>query len=164
MQIKTSEGDKSVASVGLGGTALGLAIPGTVALFNQLAGGNGLLGFGGQNNAAIELATEKSLRYTDQQAFANYKELNAQIVSNYQTLCHAICELDKNTSVANAVNGERINCLNGRVSALEALAPRMIPNVNVAPGWGPAFVSPFPLAPITTGGTVTSTGTTTNNG
>jgi len=105
------------------------------------------------------------LRYTDQQAFANYKELNAQIVSNYQTLSQAIYELDKNTSVANAVNGERINCLNGRVSALEALAPRMIPNINIAPGWGPAFVSPFPPAPITTtGGTATSSSASTNNG
>ena len=166
MEIKTEEGTKSVASTGLAGTALGLAIPGTVALVNQLSGGNGFLGFGGNNNAGLELATERALRYTDQQSFANYKELNNQIVNNYQTLCHAICELDKNTSVANAINGERINCLDGRVSSLEALAPRMIPNANVAPGWGPAFVSPFPpvppVAPTVSSGT--SSATTTNNG
>ena len=165
MMIKTTDGEKSVASTGLAGTALGLAIPGTVALVNQLAGGNGFLGFGGNAgaNAEIALGTERSLRYTDQQSFANYKELNAQIVNNYQTLCHAICELDKNTAVANAINGERINCLDGRVTALEALAPRMIPNGNVAPGWGPAFVSPFPpVAPITTQSSTSSTSS--NNG
>jgi len=144
MQIKTEEGTKSVASAGIGGTALGLAIPGTVALVNQLAGGNGFLGLGGNNSALqSELSLEKSLRYTDQQSFANYKDLNGQIVANYQTLCKAICELDKNTAVANAVNGEKIACLDGRVSTLEAMAPRMIPNGMIAPGWGPAFVSPF---------------------
>lgn len=146
MQIKTADGEKSVGSAGMTGTALGLAIPGTVALVNQLAGGNGLFGFGG-NNAALDLATERALRYTDQQSFANYKELNGQIVNNYQTLCKAICELDKNTSVANAINAERIHCLDGRVLALEAMAPRMIPNNFVAPGWGPVTVAPaVPLA------------------
>ena len=165
MMIKTADGEKSVASTGLAGTALGLAIPGTVALVNQLAGGNGFLGLGGGNNgnAEIALGTERSLRYTDQQSFANYKELNAEIVNNYQTLCKAICELDKQQAVANAINGERINCLDGRVTTLEALAPRMIPNANVAPGWGPAFVSPFPpVAPIAASSSTTSS--TTNNG
>lgn len=152
MMIKTADGEKSVASTGLAGTALGLAIPGTVALLNQISGGNGFLGLGGNanGNAEIALGTEKSLRYTDQQTFANYKEL-----------ARAICELDKQQAVANAINGERINCLDGRVSALEALAPRMIPNANVAPGWGPAFVSPFP--PVVTTAASTSTSTS-NNG
>lgn len=154
MQIKTEEGTKSVASAGIGGAALGLAIPGTVALVNQLAGGNGFLGLGGGNNLQAELSLEKSLRYTDQQSFSNYKELNGQIVNNYQTLCKAICELDKNSAVANAINGEKIACLDGRVSTLEAMAPRMIPNGMIAPGWGPAFVSPFPpVAPTTASST-----------
>lgn len=145
MQIKTEEGTKSVASAGIGGTALGLAIPGTVALVNQLAGGNGFLGLGGGNaNVANELATERALRYTDQQTFANYKDLNGQIVANYQSLCKAVCELDKAQAVNAAINGEKIACLDGRVSTLEAMAPRMIPNGMIAPGWGPAFVSPFP--------------------
>ena len=44
MMIKTADGEKSVASKGLAGAALGLAIPGTVALVNQLSNGGGLLG------------------------------------------------------------------------------------------------------------------------
>lgn len=158
MQIKTEEGTKSVASAGIGGTALGLAIPGTVALVNQLAGGNGFLGLGGNNAVANELATERALRYTDQQSFANYKELNGQITQNYQTLCKAICELDKAQAVSAAINGERISCLDGRVSTLEAMAPRMIPNGMVAPGWGPAYVSPFPpVAQTSTSGSSAGT-------
>lgn len=49
MQIKTTEGDREVASKGVAGTALGLGIAGTVGLLNQLAGGCGWGGgfFGG---------------------------------------------------------------------------------------------------------------------
>ena len=36
MLIKTADGEKNVSSKGLGGAALGLAIPGTVALVNQI--------------------------------------------------------------------------------------------------------------------------------
>ena len=84
-------------------------------------------------------------------------ELNGQIVANYQTLCKAICELDKNSSVANAINGERIHYLDGRVGALEAMAPRFVANSSVAPGWGPAFVSPFPPEVVTAAKSQTST-------
>lgn len=69
MQIKTTEGDKSVASKALGATALGLAIPGTLAFLNQMGGlGCGNFGwgnfgcngfggfFGGCNNANGYLA------------------------------------------------------------------------------------------------------------
>ena len=58
MMIKTADGEKSVASKGLAGAALGLAIPGTVALVNQLSNGGGLLGglFGGLGNAGAVAA------------------------------------------------------------------------------------------------------------
>ena len=39
MQIKTTEGDREVASKGVAGTALGLGIAGTVGLLNQLSSG-----------------------------------------------------------------------------------------------------------------------------
>lgn len=44
MQIKTADGERNVASQGVGGTALGLGIAGTVGLLGQLA--NGGWGFG----------------------------------------------------------------------------------------------------------------------
>lgn len=43
MQIKTADGERSVASQGVAGTALGLGIAGTLGFLNQFAGG----GFGG---------------------------------------------------------------------------------------------------------------------
>lgn len=56
MHIKTADGDRNVASQGLGGAALGLAIPGTLAFLNQISnnGGWGLLG--GNNNAGVAAA------------------------------------------------------------------------------------------------------------
>lgn len=48
MHIKTADGERSVASQGLAGTALGLGIAGTVGLLNQFAG-NGF-GFGFNNS------------------------------------------------------------------------------------------------------------------
>lgn len=50
MHIKTADGDRNVASQGVGGTALGLAIPGTLAFLNQL--GNGGLNLFGNNGVA----------------------------------------------------------------------------------------------------------------
>ena len=44
------------ASKGLAGTALGLAIPGTVALANQLFGGGGLFGAWGNHTGAAAMA------------------------------------------------------------------------------------------------------------
>lgn len=54
MHIKTADGDRNVASQGVGGTALGLAIPGTLAFLNQL--GNGGLGLFGNNGVAAAAA------------------------------------------------------------------------------------------------------------
>lgn len=65
MQIKTTEGDREVASKGVAGAALGLGIAGTVGLLNQLGNGGffggGLFGNGcgwgrGWGNAAAVAA------------------------------------------------------------------------------------------------------------
>lgn len=99
MEIKTQDGERNVASKGLGGTALGLAIPGTVALANQLFGGaltGGLWsanrvatgvadGVALANSVAIgdsrtisdlesRLAREKAERYADGVGIEVYKE------------------------------------------------------------------------------------------
>lgn len=161
MIIKTQDGEKSVASTGLAGTALGLAIPGTVALVNQLAGGNGLFGglFNGGNCAvndsrtisALEsaLAKEKAERYADNIGIEVYKEAvgmsnknDDKIQANYIALAAAVAELDKKTAVAEAVNYERLSCLSNRVSALEGVTKLVVPNSSVCPGWGNVTITP----------------------
>jgi hypothetical protein len=155
MQIKTDDGHKSVASQAVGGTALGLAIPGTLAFLNQLGGGFGILG--GNNNASMvqcqdtrtisalesEIAKLKSERYTDNVGTEVYAEINKK----YIELAQFIAALDKQNAVAEAINAERLTCLSNRVSTLEGLTKLVVPNGSICPGWGNVTITP-----ATTGG------------
>lgn len=152
--IKTQDGEKSVASGGLGGAALGLAIPGTVALVNQLTGGNGLFGglFNGGNCnsnvvSALEsaLAKEQAERYTDQTGTEVYKQFakeRNEIQTQISALFAAIAQMDKHSAVAEAVNAERLNCLKGRVDNIYDVFKLVMPNSSVCPGWGNVTITP----------------------
>ena len=161
MQIKTTEGGtQSVASNGLGvWGAVGGGL-GTLALANQLFNGNGgILGFGANNNcqqnqcsdtrliSALEskIAKLESEKYTDGVGTGVYAEINKK----YVELAQFIAALDKQNAVAEAINAERLNCLSGRVGALEALTKLVVPNTSVCPGWGNVTITP---ATATTGG------------
>lgn len=153
MMIKTQDGEKSVASGGLGGAALGLAIPGTVALVNQLTGGNGLLGGlfnGGNCNSTISalesaLAKEQAERYTDQAGTEVYKQFakeRNEIQAQISAIFAAIAQMDKHSAVVEAVNAERLNCLTGRVNNIYDVFKLVIPNSSVCPGWGNVTITP----------------------
>ena len=129
MLIKTADGEKNVASKGLGGAALGLAIPGTVALVNQLSGGAGLLGglFNGGNNCAdtriigalsSELAKEKAERYADSIGIATFKESQAmfkELQNTVTQLAQAVAALDKNQAVENQRINDNFAFLNNKI-------------------------------------------------
>lgn len=156
MQIKTDDGHyKNVASQGVGGTALGLAIPGTLAFLNQIGGIGGLFGGTNQNMQCndtrtisaleSEIAMLKAEKYTDSVGTGVYAELNKK----YIELAQFIAELDKRNAVFEAVNAERIGCLSNRVSAIEALTKLVVPNSSVCPGWGNVTVTPATTTPTT---------------
>ena len=154
MMIKTSDGEKSVASAGLGGAALGLAIPGTVALVNQLTGNGGL--FGGLFNcgnscnsqvSALEsaLAFEKAGRYTDQTGIEVYKQFakeRNETQAQISALFAAIAQMDKTMAVNEAINGERITCLSNKVNSIYDVFKLVVPNSSVCPGWGNVTITP----------------------
>jgi hypothetical protein len=160
MMIKTPDGEKSVASGGLGGAALGLAIPGTVALVNQLAGNGGIFGglFNGGNNcnaqvSALEsaLAFEKAGRYTDQTGTEVYKQFakeRNETQAQISAIFAALAQMDKTVSVNEAINSERISCLKGRVDNIYDVFKLVMPNSSVCPGWGNVTITP---AAATTG-------------
>ena len=152
MQIRTEEGFKNVASQGVGGAALGLAIPGTLAFLNQIGGVGGLFN-GGNSNALCndtrtisalesEIAMLKAEKYTDSVGTGVYAELNKK----YIELAQFIADLDKRNAVFEAVNAERINCLSGRVANIEALTKLVVPNSSVCPGWGNVTITPATTA------------------
>ncbi|MGN0913038.1 MAG: hypothetical protein ACI4OE_07070 [Alphaproteobacteria bacterium] len=138
MQIKTADGEKNVASKGLGGAALGLAIPGTVALVNQLSNGCGFLGGLFGNNAATTAAVSgnnmlvsalqshiaklESEKYTDGVGIEVYKEAIAlsnknddKINANYKELAQAFAALDKQVAVNQQATVDNFAYLNNKI-------------------------------------------------
>lgn len=123
------------ASKGLGGTALGLAIPGTVALANQLFSGGGLLNLGGTGVAAntavagggletkeaaclrAENAMLRSEKYTDQAVIAGNERVNGL----FREAFAAIAELDKQS----AVNAEREKCQQGQIDRINGVVAEL---------------------------------------
>lgn len=137
MQIKTQEGEKNVASQALAGTALGLAIPGTLSFLGNILGGGMLLanGVNGCNcNVAYgnsytqrnttedtrligsifaELMKEKSERYADNNGIALYKELAAKINADNAAQDAKFMELAKALAAIDkqqAVDKKEIEC------------------------------------------------------
>lgn len=130
MLIKTQDGEKSVASQGLGGAALGLAIPGTVALANQLLGGsNGLLGglVGGTTNCITndtrtigllesELAKEKAERYADSIGISTFKEAKTMFEKAQESSSANFKELVQGFIAQNEVNSAKFAALDKEVA------------------------------------------------
>lgn len=157
MLIKTNDGEKSVASGGVGGTGLGLAI-GALSLAvlqgNQNGNGilNGLFGNGtttqcNQQVSALlaELAKEKSERYTDQIGTEVYKQFakeREQTQAQISALFAAVAQLDKSFSVSDAVNGERITCLRKDINNIYDVFKLVVPNSSICPGWGNVTITP----------------------
>ena len=155
------------ASKGLSGTALGLAIPGTVALANQLLGdGNGILGLGGnQNNkkneqiaALMNENTElKSRIYTDgeiKQTNRDLCELRTEVVKqgadincirNEMALREQITNGKINEVALTAANGiDKVGCgLACLQKTVDGIASTFVPAQKVTP-----MPAPYPFPPI----------------
>ena len=122
------------ASKGVGTAGLTLGVIGT-ALASGVLNGNGLGGlFGNQNPATSPI-------YQLSQKDNEIALLKAQQYSDNKL----------------AVLTERVSNLEARVLADEKTDPPFVPNFAVAPGWGPAFVSPFPPVPPVAAGSGTVT-------
>lgn len=145
MQIKTTDGEKNVASQGVGVSGLTLGIIGTsLALLN--GGNNGcgcnggsllsnLFGRGGNCGCAstshdtriigaleAELAKEKAERYADSIGIATFKEAkamsdknDAQIQANYKELAQFVAQLDKQIAVDKQATQDNFAFLNNRI-------------------------------------------------
>lgn len=134
MQIETTKGMESVASAGVGGSALGLGIAGTaLGLLN--GGGRGLLGglfgngcgygCGGHDYVSAlqsELAKVKAERYADNVGIATFKEAKVmsdknddKIQANYIELAKAVASLDKQVAVEKQATVDNFAFLNHRI-------------------------------------------------
>jgi len=164
--MATYNDDKDYTSKGVGNAGLTLGIIGTT-LASGLLNGNGLGGiFGGNQNPAAspvyqlsqkdnEIAQLKAQQYSDNKFFA----LSEKVAS----IDARVAVIEKTEPLRDQIIGERVANLQ---AILNGIAKPFVPNYAVAPGWGPAFVSPFPpvppTAPIVQGGTTATPETTTN--
>ena len=100
-----------------------------------------------KNDELVLLASQK---YTDQAKDGLQQQISAQ-------------------AVYNAEQTATMRCLNQQIQDLKSITQLVVPNRNVAPGWGPAYVGPMPVqyvpVPITgSGGTEAATTTTPTTG
>ena len=132
MQIKTDSGTQSVASNGLGvWGAVGGGL-GTLALANQLLGGNGgILGLGANGNCQgksddtrtiatlqSELTKEKAERYADGIGIATFKEaqtMNEKTNERLLSLEKFAYELDKQNAVEHQAVNDNFRFLNYKI-------------------------------------------------
>ncbi|MBO7412777.1 MAG: hypothetical protein J6U20_03830 [Fibrobacter sp.] len=153
------------ASKGVGTAGLTLGVIGT-ALASGILNGNGLGGLFGNNpnqnptSSPIyqlsakdtEIAQLKAEKHADDKFFA-LSERMANVEARVLTI-------EKTEPLRDQIIGERVANLQ---RVLDGIARPFVPNYAVAPGWGPAFVSPFPpVAPIVNSGTGSTPATTSN--
>lgn len=161
MAVYKEENNNDYASKGVGTAGLTLGVIGT-ALASGILGGGPIGGlFGGprpdMNPTAspvyqlalknAQIAKLESERYADGEVKALSKE---------------VCDLKQRVAAIEVAEPLREQILQERIACVQNTVNRlvqpMIPNVNVAPGWGPAYVSPFPPAAATTSATTPTTG------
>lgn len=168
MQIKTQDGMASVASAGVGGSALGVGIGGlALGLLNSANNGNGVLGglFGGGSNQTntlmSELAKEKAERFAEKTGAEIYNAMFSQ----YKELAQATTNIDKRVSALEVAGPLREQLLNQRIdcccnsmsaglAALQAtvanITKTIVPITSVCPAPMPEFNSfVVPTAPAT---------------
>lgn len=150
--------ENEYASKGVGTAGLTLGVIGTTLASGLLNGGlGGILG-GSPNSSPVyqlsqkdtEIAQLKAERYADAKA--------SELAKEFSVLSQRVAAIEVAEPLREQILQERINCVSATVARL---VQPMIPNANIAPGWGPAFVTPFPPPPFPVPGTTTGGSTAT---
>ena len=148
---------------GVLGTTFGAT---ALAAATGLFGGNGLGGlFGGNQNPAaspIYQLAQKDAEITRLQAEKYSDNKVAELTKEVGVLSQRVAAIEVAEPLREQIIMQNVNSLQNTINRL---VQPMIPNGNIAPGWGPAFVSPFPpippVVPAVQGGSTTTPTTTT---
>ena len=154
MQIKTESGEQSVASQGVGGTALGLSIGALGLMLLQNRGGlNGLLGGAPVIDPAV-VGLQVAQARTEEKIVA----INEKAALRDQIIAGKINEVALQANNGIAVTNGRID---GLAATLAQITQVYVPASSVTPRPMPRFNS-FCVPPAPDAGTVSSTSTATN--
>ena len=154
--------ENEYASKGVGTAGLTLGIIGT-SLASGILNGNGIGGiFGGNSNptaSPIYQLSQKDSEITRLQAEKYSDNKDGIQAKEICDLKQRVAAIEVALPLREQILQQNINCVANTVSRL---VQPMIPNANVAPGWGPAFVTPFPppFPPVPVAGTATQTPST----
>ena len=156
MQIKTESGEQSVASQGVGGTALGLSIGALGLMLLQNRGGlNGLLGGAPVIDPAV-VALQVAQAKTEEKIIA----INEKATLRDQIIAGKINEVALQANNGIAVTNGRID---GLAATLAQITQVYVPASSVTPRPMPRFNSfCVPTAPTTD--VSSATGSTSTNG
>ena len=144
------------ASKGVGTAGLTLGVIGT-ALASGVLNGNGLGGLFGNQNPSTSPVYQLSLKDNE------IAQLKAQQYSDNKiaVLTERVSNLEARVLADEKTDPLRDQILGDRIAGLQSIVNRIsapfVPNYAVAPGWGPAFVSPFPPVPPVAAGSGTVT-------
>ena len=154
MQIKTESGEQSVASAGVGGSALGLSI-GALGLL-LLQNRNGLNGLLGGNN--VEDQTVVNLQVAQARTEEQIKAINEKAALRDQIIAGKINEVALQTNSAIIATNGRVDCL---AQTLSQITQVYVPASSVTPRPMPRFnsfvVPPAPIPPVSDAASTTST-------
>lgn len=146
-------------SKAVGNAALTTGIIGTSLGALSGAGGlAGLFGFGPRPNPPADPGDKPVTRY-EMSLYKEISEKNDEIVllkaEQYSDNKDAGLQAQiSQQAVWNATAGATMGCLAQQIQQLQSVTKLMIPNANIAPGWGAVTIepTPAPAATTTTGG------------
>lgn len=142
---------ENYASKAQAGTALGLSIPGVIALANQLFGGVAATS-GNPSNCGVnrfELEQESHIARLESQVTLrdanSYAMQQVNDLRNYfEKKFDCVNEKLNAQAVYNATLNATVGCIQNQTAELMALTKRVVPNPSICPGWGDVTVSVTP--------------------
>lgn len=158
MKIKTENGEMHVTSQGQGSlnTVLGaIGTAGSLGLMDNLFGRGPRPGGDDRPVTRYELDLVRESIAKD----GELAELRSKLYTNEQvsSVRQQLNDFQAQQMLYNGTNNAAVACIQKQVNELFGLTRLMVPNSNIAPGWGP--FPPAPEPPVTQ-----SSSTTTTNG
>ena len=154
MKIKTENGEMNVTGQGQGSlnTVLGaVGAAGALGILN----GNGMGLFGGNRPPMPEgdrpvTRYEMSLIRESMGKDSEIAQLKARAYTDERVNAaeRRQCDINTQQAVYNATNTAAIQCLQQQISLLQGMTKVVIPNSNIAPGWGAVNIEPVSVPTV----------------
>lgn len=161
MRIKDADGNTvNATGQGQGNLNTVLGAVGTAGALGMLGNGLGLFGNRPRPDGDDRPVTRyemglirESLAKDNEIALLKANQYTDQRVNDAE---RRQCEINTQQAVFNGTTISTLQCLQGQVAQLMGMTRLVIPNSNVAPGWGPTSVTP--VADVAKSGTGTTAG------